>query len=447
MKKLKVLIICLLIIIVILIPITMHYLKKESKIIHVEEDEYIEHGEIEDDSEVSINDRNDYISDATAFSTINSCINQYINLLNVKNSIYYEYNEKNEYVQTINPYGAILQLISKKYKENNKISIENINNYVEFFDKNIIFVPLKIRENKNSKDECKQYIAYGILEDLNYNYIKDIYLYINVDKNNATFSIIPINKKYENIKDIEYTTVDDLIEKNDFNIYFEKVQSIEDICSLYLNTYKKTSLAKPEIIYNYLDEEYKKIRFNNLQLFKNYIQTNRKKIISSQLDKYSITDDESFRRYICVDKNGFYYIFNEKSIMDFTIILDAYTIDLPEFIEKYNKANEQTKVGMNIEKIVQAFNNKDYEYVYNKLDQTFKKNNFSSLDKFTIYGQKSFYNNTEIEYSKIEKEGNIYIAKCKLKDKNKSNNTKDFTFFMQLGENTDFVMSFSIDNN
>ena len=61
----------------------MHFLKKENEIIHIEEDEYIEHTEIEDNSSVSLDDKDDYIKDITTFSTINSCINQYFSLLNI----------------------------------------------------------------------------------------------------------------------------------------------------------------------------------------------------------------------------------------------------------------------------------------------------------------------------------------------------------------------------
>jgi hypothetical protein len=54
--------------------------------------------------------------------------------------------------------------------------------------------------------------------------------------------------------------------------------------------------------------------------------------------------------------------------MDYKLILDEYTIDLPEFTEKYKKAAPQEKVGMNIEKIISAINNKDYgKYRFNQV--------------------------------------------------------------------------------
>lgn len=39
--------------------------------------------------------------------------------------------------------------------------------------------------------------------------------------------------------------------------------------------------------------------------------------------------------------------------MDYTVMLDTYTIDSDEFNNKYNNGSEQLKVGMNLEKIFQ----------------------------------------------------------------------------------------------
>ena len=57
---------------------------------------------------------------------------------------------------------------------------------------------------------------------------------------------------------------------------------------------------------------------------------------------------------------------------DYSVILDTYTVDLKDFTDKYNSADVSTKVGMNVEKVIEAINDKDYRYVYNKLDETFR---------------------------------------------------------------------------
>ena len=40
--------------------------------------------------------------------------------------------------------------------------------------------------------------------------------------------------------------------------------------------------------------------------------------------------------------------------MKYTVILDTYTIDLPEYIEKYNKANDQQKTAYCINKFMRS---------------------------------------------------------------------------------------------
>ena len=113
--------------------------------------------------------------------------------------------------------------------------------------------------------------------------------------------------------------------------------------------------------------------------------------------------------------------------------------------EKYNSSSNENKVAMNVEKIESAINNRDYKFIYNKLDETFKNNNFKSLDEFAEYINKNFFDNNNLEYESISNEGNVYIYTIKLTDVNNEENTKTMTIIMKLKEGTDFVMSFSIE--
>ena len=54
----------------------------------------------------------------------------------------------------------------------------------------------------------------------------------------------------------------------------------------------------------------------------------------------------------------------ESNITNYEVVLDTYTIDLPEFLEKYNKNSDEIKCGMNIQKLFDAINDEDYSYVY-----------------------------------------------------------------------------------
>ena len=166
-----------------------------------------------------------------------------------------------------------------------------------------------------------------------------------------------------------------------------------------------------------------------------------------ELDQYQKIVHDEYNEYVCIDNNGNYYVFNEKSVMNYEIIMDTYTIDLPEFVEKYNSANSQVKVGMNIEKILEAINRKDYQYVYNKLDDTFKSNNYPSLKDFEEEIKEKLFEKNDLEYSNFTQEGNTYIYELKVKNLNNTEDKeKDLTVIMSLKENTDFVMSFNIIN-
>ena len=129
--------------------------------------------------------------------------------------------------------------------------------------------------------------------------------------------------------------------------------------------------------------------------------------------------------------------------MNFAVILDTYTIDLPEFTEKYTKASDEEKVLLNIQKCFTAINDKDYRYVYNKLDNTFKANNFKTLADFEKYINANFFEKNKISASNARKQSEVYLYDIKISNiDGTSSITK--TFVMQLKENTDFVMSFGV---
>ena len=57
-----------------------------------------------------------------------------------------------------------------------------------------------------------------------------------------------------------------------------------------------------------------------------------------ELKSYKIDKNNDYTQYVLIDNLENYYIFRETSVMDYTVILDTYTIDLPEFLEKYENA-------------------------------------------------------------------------------------------------------------
>ena len=113
---------------------------------------------------------------------------------------------------------------------------------------------------------------------------------------------------------------------------------------------------------------------------------------------------------------------------------------IKEFIEKYNSANEKTKVGLNIQKVFDAINNEDYEYVYNKLDNTFKQTNFKTVQELKNYVIQNF-SGKQLKYGECQQQGSLYIFDITITEGTKQTNKR---VIMQLKDGTDFVMSFNV---
>ena len=232
--------------------------------------------------------------------------------------------------------------------------------------------------------------------------------------------------------------------KNDIdNVNQYKVINDETYITDEFNTYKRDLLYNRTRAYKLLNTEYSTKKFGTQLSFENYVKSNIYKLGTMTLSKYQKKQADSHTQYICVDLNQNYYIFNENGIMNFNVILDTYTINLPEFTERYNKASDEEKVLLNIQKCFAAINDKDYNYVYSKLDNTFKSNNFKTLADFQKYISSNFFEKNEISASNARKQGDIYMYDIKIRNEE---GTKSITktFVMRLNENTDFVMSFGV---
>ena len=120
-------------------------------------------------------------------------------------------------------------------------------------------------------------------------------------------------------------------------------------------------------------------------------------------------------------------------------MLDTYTIDIEEFIEKYESVNEKEKVILNIQKFINSINDNNYNYAYNCLADSFKNNYFSNVEDFKNYIENNFGNNIDISYIEFDTVAEKYYTYRV----NISNRIQK-TFIVQLGEGTDFKLSFDI---
>ena len=336
----------------------------------------------------------------------------------------------------------LLKMLDKDYI--NKYSITE-NNLVEKIDK-VKSSKVDINEMYVSQinTNVSVYVVKGRLMEQKTKNMSDFMIMLKLDLVNKTFSIFLnnyIKDNYTNIKvgeNVEWK-LDENIEKNDTNIYDYKNISDQTYIQDLLEKYQSEVLYDQETAYNNLDEEYRNARFGSYENFLIYAKQNIIRNVKLKLSKYQINNYEDYKEYVCQDGDGNYYIFNEKGVMNYGLLLDTYSVNIPEFKKKYDSATDQVKVGMNIEKIKSAIKEKDYNYIYNKLDDTFKKNYFDSIDKFKEYIQKVFTSD-EITYDEFKDLGGVYTYKLLINDEASSN----VTIIMQLNDNYDFKMSFGV---
>ena len=245
-------------------------------------------------------------------------------------------------------------------------------------------------------------------------------------------------EKYNNLQTENNTEVQQPLENVETNTNQNNASeniTDENYAKNLFNQYKQELQNSISSAYDKLDEEYKNVKFGTLEKFKEYINNNEARYSAMQIAKYQKTEKDDYIQYVCIDKNGYYYIFRVTQSMNYTVILDTYTIDLPEFTAKYKATNETTKVAYNIDKIKQAINANDFQYVYSKLDATFKQNNFADYNKFEQYLKSNI---SKFEYKSASLYGNVYVATIEISD------TKEMKIIMKLSNETDFSISFNL---
>lgn len=272
-------------------------------------------------------------------------------------------------------------------------------------------------------------------------------LVLALDDNNLTFNIYTY--EYANKHQFDKTEVKiDIteIENRIYNKYNYEYINDEEYAKELLKSYTKSVMYDNiDYLYEKLDEEYKTNKFNGISEYEKYIEENRRNIITATLQSYKYNVYEDYVQYICIDQNENYYIFNENTVMNYNLILDLYTVDLPEFVEQYNTVTNEEKVVLNVQKIEEALKDKDYKYLYNKLDTTFKSSKYPTEDDFQKYIQNNISKESTIEFVELINEGEIYIYKAKIKDNIVNMTAKNLNIIMKLSERTNFVYSFNVE--
>lgn len=362
---------------------------------------------------------------ATRFFTVQDCIQTYIDAINNNDA------------------QAILNKLSTTYKEDNSIHESNISNLINLYNGNT-FTAKEMEILRG--DRIFQYRVYGYLtNDQGRQYM---YLKVKTDKNNRTFEIEPyIGEEYTSLEDIplEEANIDE-IAKNDNNTFSYRDISKEEISRIYQRYYTNLEIERPEEAYEMLDVSYRQERFPIIDDFKMYVEENREAIEQASLSGYSVNNEDNITKYVIRDSYNNQYIIEEESIMNFTIQLDSYTIPDPTYTEEYAQLPDSEKASANVGIFMQMINTKDYTHAYEKLADGFKNNYFQSVDQFKEYVRNNWHNVNKYTINSYKNEGNVYIFDVSLNSirELREDTTINKTFNVLLGEETDFTISFNV---
>lgn len=386
------------------------------------------------------------VSESDKFFTALACINNYFSQLNNNSSNYYGRDENNNFTKIVSDDEINenrLNLLSSKYIQENNITKNNFSKKIQTYSEDVSVVALEMKVVES--ETMESYAVHGVLLTTDNKYIKDIYMIVDIDLGNKTFAITPVDN-CSSIDDIDLKYNDTRIENNGSNQYTRAIVSNEELAKRYLVIYKRLAIAKPDILYNYIDKEYRDIKFGTYDKFLEYIQKNMNQIKNIYTKKYIINDDveDYIREIIIKDQYDNVYIIDEKNIMDISIRYDEYTVLKDIKLKQYNSGDEKEKVGMNIERVFQAINYKDYEYVYNRLNTTFRNNKFPNIEILKQFINTRFFDKNEIGESTISKEGDVYQVGITIKDANNANNKSNLTIMVRLLEETGFEISFAM---
>lgn len=435
MEKIKKLIFILIIIALIVISLIIYIiLKNKGQVIYGidEEGVGVDYNYTKEIKEVSI--RNNYY-------VVETCLNKFYTYY-TETSLDQDEDVEIESIRK----QALYEMLGKEYIENKGITEENILEILPEINESVVNITDMYVSEQNQNFSI--YFVYGNLREKRMGTLSDFKVMIKVDALNKVFNIYPedyLKSKYPNIKIGDMIDSQNLnIEKGEYNIFEYNIISEEKYVGDLFEKYREEILYNRELAYNHLDKEYREKRFLNLEEFKLYAKNNVKNNVTMKLSKYQVSKEDEYTQYICIDQNGNYYIFHETAPMKYTLILDTYTIDLPEFISKYNEADNDNKVALNINKVNEALNHQDYRYIYNKLDETYKKNNFDTLEKFETFIKNNVFNKNKFENLSTTINGDVYILSVKVTDLENENNSNTLKIFLRLKDSIDFVISFEI---
>lgn len=363
----------------------------------------------------------------------------------------------------------IFYSLGKKYREDNKITIENVMESIKG-----VYVSTARVTDINKLKEKNNIEVYYVLVDLKSvtdNKISETSQLVYIDKNNSTYEIFLddfIKKNYSKITNSTDIYMPDRIEKNNDNAYSNNSLSDSEYTKALLEDLMYNLVFKKEKAYELLDNKYKNSKFSNDNSFYEFISKNeetykylyrnitgdtvglktpkelenfRANRYKYDIRDYKIKKYNNYTQYIIVDKQNKYYIFNEVKPMEYSVLLDSYTVEVELLNEEYNKLNNVNQYEYVINQYIEMINLKDYDSAYSHLDENLKNDNNKSL--FERFIQERFFEDNYIDsITNDEKDTQNKVFKIQLRDSEYGMKTKGITLKVELVSKNDYRITF-----
>lgn len=355
---------------------------------------------------------------------------------------------------------ALMDVLNKEYITSKGINTSNILENLKQSNQNKNFFVTKAYSKEISFDHEYKYWVFGKSYTPDYRNVETKMFILNLDVYNFTFKVTPMGSTTDSdfatyMNNVihtdsgEYGVVQDKvtsIEKNDNNTFsiHEGNQNLKSTIENYAKYYYFLERTDAELAYKQLDETYRNAKFGS---YENFIKSNAVwKEINIEYIKQSTDNGKNI--LIGIDKNGTYYIFKESAPMNYTVILDSYTLPLEETSKKYSEASNEEKVTMCLECVREMINSKDIQSMNKYMNSIFKANNFSDETTFKNYFTSKYYNNTKFEYLSYTISGDSYIVNVKVSDMDYNDDDHSYTtnYVVKLNNNlSDFEYSFNVE--
>ena len=381
----------------------------------------------------------------------------YLLIDQIVNNYFLYVGQKNENIDNTQAVLSVLdQDFEKKYEITQKNVFSKLNEYTQFNNygtKEIYTIDV----NQGEGTLNSYFYVKGVLR--NNGNIQNVFILVKKDDQNSTFSITPISEDEYNTTittGIENDIQTFSITENGYNKIEVKTATDYEMCLKHMQDYKNAVNNNIQEAYDRLDDEYKKQRFGTIEKFKQYRENKQEIYGKENFTQYMVNDKGTYKQYVCKDMYGNLYVFEETVPMEYALKLDTYTILTDEFKKEYDTEDSQKKVQMNLNRFILMINNQDYEAAYSVLDSDFKNNYFKNIEDFEKYIKTYAYRYNNMKIDSFDIKGNVYSCSVSLGDSSNgvyvdeekgtggSGYVYNWDFYMQLGENYDFTISFEV---